>query len=509
MSDSARPSALDPAENPLFGPTHLVPRFEAVRPEHVVPGVTALLEELQDALTALEGRLDQPTWETVLDPLERIQDRFRFAWSLVAHLMAVRNEPALRAAHDEVQPKMVEFGLRISQSEPLYDAVVALHRSPEFHQLSRAQQRIIENYQRSARHSGIGLKGEKKERFNQLLKELAELKTRFSNNVLDATKAYHLDLTSEDEVAGLPASSRRLAAQTYGQGATAENGPWRITLDGPSLGPFLEHCPHRDLRKEILRASNHRGSEGDTDNREIISKILRMRREMAEILGFSTYAELSVDAKMAENVAAVDQLTADLRERALERSHRDLEELRELARAEGASEAEDLRQWDLAFWANRLREKKFDYTDEQLRPYFPLDRVLAGLFDMAQRLFDVKVVPGPNDVPKWHPDVQYFEVQDLDGTARAAFYLDPFSRPAEKRGGAWMGECLARSNLFRHEGQPLRLPVAYLVCNQTPPVGDTPSLMSFSEVLTLFHEFGHGLQHMLTDVDYGFASGIR
>jgi oligopeptidase A len=423
----------------------------------------------------------------------------------VSHLLGVRNEPALRAAHEAVQPDVVRFGMRMAQSRPVYDALVALSKSPAFGSLEPAQRRIVEVLVRDAVLSGVGLDGDARERFNALVTELAELQTRFSNNVLDATKAFALVLRDPADVEGLPESALELAAQSAEQ--AGDTGSWRLTLDQPSLVPALQHLKKREHRETLYRAHVTRASSGETDNAPLIARILELRREEAKLLGFASYAELSLATKMAPDVSAVEKLQEELRRASYSAAQRELEELRAFSRERG--ETRELANWDVAYWAERLREERFAYSEEELRPYLPLPRVLDGLFGLAERLFGVKIRAADADAPVWHPDVRFFRVSDEAGEPLAAFYLDPYSRPAEKRGGAWMDECVGRSRLFRDPSGTARLPVAHLVCNQTPPVGEKPSLMSFDEVETLFHEFGHGLQHMLTRVEYGLASGIR
>ncbi|MEZ4216864.1 MAG: M3 family metallopeptidase [Myxococcota bacterium] len=503
------------APNPLLERGEL-PRFDRVAPEHVEPGVRAMLAAQTEAFEALESALADgapATWETVVEPLERIHDAFGWVWGVVGHLMGVRNSEALRAAHEAVQPEVVEFGLRLAQSRPLYDALRALREGAAWPQLDGAQRRIVESLLRDARHAGVGLEGAARERFNAIARELAELTTHFSNHVLDATRAFSLELAAPGDVEGLPDAWREGAAQAAreagAEGATAEAGPWRVTLDAPSYVPFLEHSPRRDLRERLYRAYVTRASEGSLDNAPLIERILALRGESARLLGFATFAELSLDAKMAPDVAGVERLLEQLRRASLPAAERDLADLRAFAAERGAAEASSLALWDVPYWAERLREHRYAYSEEELRPYFPLPRVLDGLFRLAERLFDVRIAPADGEAPVWHADVRFFRVRDAAGAPIAAFYLDPYSRPAEKRGGAWMDECVARARVAGESGDALRLPVAHLVCNQTRPVGAKPSLMSFDEVLTLFHEFGHGLQHMLTRVDHGLASGIR
>jgi oligopeptidase A len=331
--------------------------------------------------------------------------------------------------------------------------------------------------------------------------------------VLDATKAFSMTLTAKDEVDGLPPSLASLAAQAAREAgeedATAENGPWRITLDYPSYVPFMQHSTRRDLREKLYKAFVSRASTGELDNTSLIERILDLRKEKAALLGFESYAELSLASKMAPNVEAVEGLLEELRRASYDAAVKDLEELKAFASAKGAAEAKDLKHWDISFWAERQQEEKFAFSAEELRPYFPLPQVLDGLFSLVKRLFSVTVTAADGTAPVWHEDVRYFQIADETGTPIAYFYLDPYSRPAEKRGGAWMDDCVGRAKIHENGTSTTRLPVAYLVCNQTPPVDGKPSLMTFNEVETLFHEFGHGLQHMLTKVDYAGASGIN
>jgi oligopeptidase A len=498
------------SSNPLLIGEGLPP-FEQIQPDQVVPAITQLLQELGESLTQLEANV-VPTWEGLVVPLERLEERISWSWGVVSHLMGVKNSPELRQAYEAMQPEVVKFWNRFSQSQPLYQGFKDLRQGESWSTLEESQQRIVEAALRDAKLSGVGLQGEAKERFNAIQLELAELSTRFSNNVLDATKAFSLTLTDPEEVAGLPPSLMALAAQAARSAgednATPEAGPWRITLDMPSYLPFMQHSQRRELREKLYRVFISRASSGEWNNRPLIERILELRQEQAKLLGYQSYAEVSLAAKMAPGVEAVETLLEELRRASYEAAVKDLETLQAYAKSKG--ETEMLQHWDVPFWAERQREEKFDFNAEELRPYFPLDQVLAGLFDLSKRIFGVVITPADGEAPVWHPDVRYFQVADEAGNPIAHFYLDPYSRSAEKRGGAWMDECISRARVTADpSGSSVRLPVAYLVCNQTPPVDDKPSLMSFGEVETLFHEFGHGLQHMLTRVDYGKASGIR
>ncbi|MFE4107738.1 M3 family metallopeptidase [Almyronema epifaneia] len=494
-------------QNPLLIGTGLPP-FEAIQPQHVVPGMTQLLDELARSLSALEANVT-PTWEGLVEPLTHLSERLSWSWGIISHLMGVKNSPELRQAYEAVQPGVIQFATQLGQSKPLYEAFKQIRQSDTWKTLEPAQQRIVESAIRDAELAGVGLEGDAKAQFNQIQQELAELSTKFSNNVLDATKAFSLTLTQPADIAGLPPSLLALAAQAAREAgtekATAESGPWRITLDYPSYIPFMQHSQRRDLREKLYRAFVTRASSGDLDNTPLIERILKLRQQQAMLLGYETYAELSVARKMAPSVTAVEQLMEELRRASYEAAKQDLADLQQFAQTQAAPEAKDLMNWDTAFWAERLRETQYELTDEELRPYFPLPRVLEGLFNLAHQLFGVTITAADGEAPVWHPDVRYFQVADEAGRAIAHFYLDPYSRPAEKRGGAWMDECLNRGRF----GDQLRLPVAYLVCNQSPPVDGKPSLMTFRDVETLFHEFGHGLQHMLTQVNYPGAAGIN
>ncbi|BAZ12893.1 oligopeptidase A [Calothrix sp. NIES-4071] len=499
------------SNNPLLKGSGLPP-FEEITPEHVVPAVTELITELDAELTKLENNI-QPTWSGLVEPLEKITERLYWTWGAVSHLMGVKNSNELRSAYESVQPQVVQFSNKLSQSQPVYNAFKSLRNSDVWATLEPAQKRIVESAIRDAELSGIGLEAEGKERFNAIQMELAELSTKFSNHVLDATKAFSLKLTSKDEIQGLPPSLVSLAAQAAREkgeeNATPEDGPWVITLDFPSYGPFLQHSTRRDLREKLYKASITRASSGELDNNPLIERILELRTELAQLLGYKNYAEVSLKSKMAPSVEAVQKLLEELRAASYDAAVKELEELKEFAASKGATEASDLKHWDISFWAERQREAKFDFTAEELRPYFPLPQVLDGLFGLVQRLFGVTVTPIDGQAPVWHPDVRYFQIADDTGSPIAYFYLDPYSRPAEKRGGAWMDTCINRAKLTQNGTSKTRLPVAYLVCNQTPPIDGKPSLMTFNEVETLFHEFGHGLHHMLTKVDYVSAAGIN
>jgi oligopeptidase A len=500
-----------------------LPPFEAILPEHVDEHIPELMNQLEAELSAIESRLSQMLaegkpleWHDVMEPLHRLGERLRWSWGVVSHLNGVCNNPELRESHARQQGGVVAFGNRAGQSRVIHQALRSLETR---HDLDATQRRILEAELRDMELRGVGLEGETQEAFNAASQELAELATEFGNRVLDATNAWSLRLTDAAEVDGLPESVRAQLAQAAAaagdEGANAADGPWLLGLDLPRYAPFVQYSRRRDLRERAYKAHVSRASgedaavagSGEGGNWPVIERILELRRQQAARLGYANWAEVSLASKMAGSEMDVERLLEDLRAAAYPAAERELEELRLCAARHGAPEAENFQPWDVTFWAEVLRRERFDLDSEALRPWFPLPRVLDGLFQLCDRLFGIGIEAADGEAPIWHPDVRFFRVHDRDsGAPIAAFYLDPYSRPGSKRGGAWMDECLVRS--LRPDGTPV-LPVAYLVCNQSPPVGEAPSLMTFQEVETLFHEFGHGLHHMLTTVERPQAAGIN
>ncbi|MBP0021680.1 MAG: M3 family metallopeptidase [Cyanobacteria bacterium SBLK] len=483
-----------------------LPPFDKIESAHIVPAVKQLLEDLNTIQIELEASAT-PTWNGLVEPLTEIGEHLTWTWGIIGHLMGVKNSPELRETYETVQPDLVKFSNQLNQSKIIYKTFKAIRESEGFDELEPAQKRIVEAAIRDAVLSGVALEGERQARFNTIELELAELSTKFSNNLLDATKTFKLKLTSREEVEGLPESWLSLAANTAreegDENANPEEGPWIVTLDIPSFSPFMKYGKRQDLREKLYRARITRASEGKWDNSPLIDRILALRKEQAEILGYTSYAEVSLAQKMAPDVASVEKLLEELRSPAYEAGKKELEQVKEFA------QTKDLKLWDLAFWSERQREEKYALNAEELRPYFPLPQVLDGLFGLIQRLFGVTIAPADGKTAIWHEDVRYFQVSDETGEAIAYFFLDPYSRPAEKRGGAWMDDCIGRGKIKDNGTVKNRLPVAYMICNQTPPVDGKPSLMTFDEVETLFHEFGHGLQHMLTKIDFPQAAGIN
>lgn len=482
---------IDLSQNPLFNQAEL-PDFSAIKPEHVVPAVREAIRLGEMALANLE-KIDAVTWESFVLPLREISRRLDRIWGAVNHLMGVKNSDTLRAAHEEVQGEVVAFQLKIAQSKAIYSSWQKLAAAD--HELSSpARKRIFAAALRDGKLAGVALEGEAKKRFNEIQQRLAELTTKFSNAVLDSTKAFSLHLTQKEEVAGLPESWLAMAAAAAKAKGHSEG--WLVTLDFPSYYPFLQHAKNRALREKIYRATVTRASgsgfSAEWNNWPLIDEILMLRREEAGILGYQNFAEVSLAAKMAPSAEKIRTMIAELALVARPAAQAEIAALGEVAL------------WDVAYASERKREELYNYTDEELRPYFPLAKVVQGMFALAAKLFSVEIREAKPALPAWDKDVLFYDVFDLNKNKIASFYLDPYARSGEKRPGAWMDVCRQREVLHAST----TLPVAYLVCNGTPPSGERPSLMTFTEVETVFHEFGHGLQHMLSRVDEYEAAGI-
>ena len=516
------PVAVNEIKSPALLQGEGIPNFTAITAQQVQDHMPELLCALNKQFSRLEQDLDKVlvsgksiNWEQVMSPLHQLQEQLRWSWGVVSHLNGVSNTSELRQAHAAQEPEVVRFGNLMGQSQTLHRALRRLKDQTSRPLLDSTQQRILNAELLSMDQRGVGLDDHAQQAFNTTSEQLAELSTRFSNHVLDATQGWSLLLNRSAQVEGLPQRALEVLSSAAKQAGdhredggepTAEQGPWRLGLDMPRYIPFITHAKDRGLRETLYKAHVSRASAGELNNQPLIEELLSLRLEQAQRLGYRNWAELSLASKMAEGVEAVEQLLEELRAAALPAAQTELIELEACAKKHGAPEASQLKPWDVNFWAERLRQERFDLDQEALRPWFPLPQVLEGLFGLCERLFGIRIQSGDGEAPIWHQDVRYFRVLDANGSDLAAFYLDPYSRPASKRGGAWMDECLIRSKSL--EGQSI-LPVAYLICNQTPPQADTPSLMSFDEVETLFHEFGHGLQHMLTTVEYPQAAGIN
>ncbi|MDX1465900.1 MAG: oligopeptidase A [Halomonas sp.] len=489
--------------NPLLD-AHDLPPFDAIRPEHVVPAVEALLAENRTAIEALVARAEQapPTWESLAAPLEALNDRLARAWSPVSHLNGTMNSPELREAYQACLGQLSDYSTWIGQHEGLFRAWQALRDGPAWAELDEGQRRTVENALRDFRLAGVDLPAEQKQRYGEIKSRLSELANTFSNQLLDATQAWHLDLADASRLSGLPESA--LATLKANAEAKGLEG-YRITLDFPSFFPVMTYAEDRALRHEVYtafvtRASDQGPHAGEYDNAPVMEEILALRHELAGLLGFADYADYSLATKMAESPEQVITFLDDLAERAVPQAREEYAELAAFARAELGMDA--LEPWDVGFASEKLREARYAISDEQLRPYFPAPQVVDGLFRVVERLYGV-TFEEDTTAPRYHPDVRYFQILE-QGAPIAGFYLDLYAREG-KRGGAWMDECRVR----RLEGGEVQLPVAYLTCNFTRPVGDAPALLTHDEVTTLFHEFGHGLHHMLTRQTVADISGIN
>jgi len=487
-------------DNPLL---HLegLPPFSRIKPEHVEPAIDQLLDICRSETKKLLNSSAPFTWSNLVEPLEILDDRLGRAWSPVSHMNSVVNSEELRQAYNACLPKLSEYGTEMGQNEQLFQAYKSVLESQA--DLDVAQKKTLENTLLDFKLSGVDLPTEKKQRFKEISRELSTLSSKFGENLLDATNAWSKHIVDEQLLAGLPESAKGLASQTAEQRGL---DGWILTLEFPSYMPVLTYADNRELRREMYEAYSTRASDrgpdaGKWDNSDIMEQLLALRHERARLLDFENYVELSLSRKMARSGVEVMEFLNDLATRSLDQAKAELEELTRYAASKYG--IDHLEAWDISYYAEKLRQHHYSITQEELRPYFPETRVLPGLFTVVQQLFGMEVSELP-DIDCWHLDVRFFEIRDRDGALRGQFYLDLYARP-QKRGGAWMDDYSSR---FFTSGRQ-QIPVAYLTCNFSPPVGDKPALFTHDEVETLFHEFGHGLHHMLTLVDYPSVSGIN
>ncbi len=487
--------------NPLLN-DELLPRFDHIRTEHMEPAIDQILSDNRSQIQSLASQ-PEPTWETLALPMQGLEDRLNNAWSVVSHLNGVMNNDELREVYKSGLEKLTEYGTELSQNTELCEAYKKLAASDDFSQLIEAQQKAINNTLRDFHLGGVDLPTDKKIRYADLKRELAGLSNTFSENVLDATQHWSKLITDVNELAGVPESALEGAQQTA---KARDLEGYLITLDFPSFFPVMTYCDNRELRREVYEAFVTRASDmgpdaGTWDNTEVMAEILKRRHALAQLLDFENYAERSLATKMARSVDEVLGFLHTLAEKSKPVAERDIADLK--AFAHQSHGVEELEAWDIGYYSEKLRHQRYDVSPEALRPWFPVDRVVPGLFAVAEKLFNIQIEAKP-EVETWHPDATAYCIS-RDGEPVAWFYLDLFARQG-KRGGAWMADCRVRwRNLSGH----LQLPVAFLTCNFTTPVGDKPSLLTHDEVTTMFHEFGHGLHHMLTQVDVADVSGIK
>ncbi|WP_164095747.1 oligopeptidase A [Serratia marcescens] len=489
--------------NPLLTPFSLPP-FSAIRPEDIVPAVQSALADCRAAVERVVAQPGPFTWDNLCQPLAESDDRLSRIWSPIGHLNSVKNSPELRAAYEQALPLLSEYGTWVGQHEGLYQAYRSLKEGAAFEALSVPQRKAVDNALRDFELSGIGLSADKQQRYGEIVARLSELGSTYSNNVLDATMGWSKLITDEAELSGLPESA---LAQAQAMAQAKEQDGWLLTLDMPSYLPVLTYADNRALREEMYRAFATRASDqgpnaGKWDNSEVMAETLALRHELAQLLGFATYADKSLATKMAESPEQVIGFLSDLAKRARPQAEQELAQLRAFAKQHYG--VDELEAWDITYYGEKQKQHLFSISDEQLRPYFPEQRVVEGLFEVVKRIYGI-TAKERKDVETWHPDVRFFDLFDANGELRGSFYLDLYARE-NKRGGAWMDDCVG--SLRKADGT-LQKPVAYLTCNFNRPLGDQPALFTHNEVTTLFHEFGHGLHHMLTQIDTAGVSGIN
>ena len=485
--------------NPLLDFNGL-PRFATIRTEHITPAVEALLTENRALIKRLTATSVAATWEGFVAPLEDANERLGRAWGVVGHLHGVLDSPELREAYNANQPGIVQYWTELGQNLALFEKYKALRASAEFASLKDQQQKIIDNEIRDFRLSGAELSEEKKQRYAQIMDELARLSTKFSENVLDATNAFSTTVEDLADVAGIPEDSLEPAAEAA-QKAGAKG--WKFTLHAPSYMPVMQYADNRDLRARIYRAHVTRASEFgklDWDNTPLIAQILKLRNEAAQLLGYSSHAKVSLATKMAESPRQVVDFLEDLAAKAKPFALKDWDELNAFAANElGIAQ---MQAWDSSYASEKLRLRRYDFSDQEVKQYFPEPKVMQGMFRVIETIYGLHIES--EQAEAWDPNVRFYRISEKDGTVIGRFYVDLYARET-KRGGAWMDEAITR----RLVGATVQTPVAYLNCNFPSPAGDKPATFSHDDVITLFHEFGHGLHHMLTRVDYLGVSGIR
>ena len=501
-------------ENELFICEGL-PDFKKFTPESIQNEFPKVIKQLDKDFNNIEIFFKQILqegsfeWEKIMLPLNKINEDLRWSWGVVSHLNSVNNSENLRKVYANLLPQVIKLGNKIGQSKLIYQTLKGLK---DTHNFDKTKNRILNKEILDMEHSGISLDIDLQTKFNHNSERLGELSTKFSNNVLDATNKWFLILEDQSQVEGLPErvlEMMAISAKTHLKKESQVDpmkGPWKLSLDIPTYTAFMTYSKDRHTREKLYKAFVSRASKDDENNIPIIQEILELRQKQSNILGYKSWADLSLSTKMANEINNVEKLLEELREPAYKTAEKELANLNKFAHENGFNKNEKIESWDINYWSELLRKEKLNLDQEALRPWFPLEDVLKGLFKLSEKLFDINVVEANGEAPIWNEDVLFFNILNNEGNKISSFYLDPFSRPENKRGGAWMDECLNKS---RDKAGNKVLPVAYLVCNQTPPSNGKPSLMSFDEVQTLFHEFGHGLQHMLTTIEHPQAAGIN
>ncbi|WP_206482902.1 oligopeptidase A [Thalassotalea sp. G2M2-11] len=488
--------------NPLLTPS-MLPKFSDIKPEHIKPAVEQAIKHCKKVIFDVLSNEHHYTWQNLVEPIDDADDTLGKLWSPVSHMNSVVNSDELRAAYEACLPLLSEYSTFVGQHQGLFEAYQQLANSAEYDKLNTAQKKVIDNALRDFKLSGIALTDDKKQRYGEIATRLSELSSTFGNNLLDATHAFTVNITDEQELSGLPQSAKDAAAQLAQQ---QELTGWLFTLDIPSYLPVMLYCDNQALREKLYRAYVTRASElgpnaGEYDNSAIMNELLALRHELANLLDFANFAEKSLATKMADSPEQVLAFLQQLADKSKQQGQSDLDEVKAFAKSH--FNCDELAPWDLPYYSEKLKQHRYAISDEELRPYFPESKVVSGLFEVVNRLFGIRITE-KTGVDVWHQDVKFFDVFDQEGELRGSFYLDLYAR-AKKRGGAWMDDCVGRRQLANGD---IQLPVAYLTCNFNAPVGDKPALFTHDEVVTLFHEFGHGLHHMLTQINASGVSGI-
>ena len=501
-SINLKTAVLSSMNNPLLE-NEALPAFSEILPEHIEPALDEVLKQAKLAVDNLLSKLKTPTWETLVVPMEELDARIHQVWSPVSHLNSVMNSEELRAAYNACLPKLSEFGTDLGQNEDLYEAYKAIAISDQYQLLDVAQKKVIDNSLRDFRLSGVELSQTKRDQFKTISQSLSELTAKFEENVMDSTQSWQKNITDESLLSGLPDSAKAMAAQVAQR---ANKKGWLFTLDFPSYLPLITYADNRALRKEVYTAFATRASDqgingNQWDNTSVIAEILSLRHQLANLIGFDNHAERSIETKMAQSSQQVLDFLGDLATRSKPIAEKEFVELQSFAKEN--TELRGVEAWDMTYFSEKLRQQRYAISQEEIKSYFPEDKVVSGLFAVVNRLYGLNIVER-HDIDVWHPSVRFFDIFDESGASRGQFYLDLYAR-SHKRGGAWMDECLSH----RLTPNGLQIPVAYLTCNFSEPIGDKPALFSHDEVTTLFHEFGHGLHHMLTKIHYAGVSGIN
>lgn len=508
-------------KNPLLDFSTL-PRYEEIRNEHITPAMDELLRDCRAVVNRVKNATESPDWQDFVQPVVDANERLSRAWGQIAHLNAVMNNPELREIYNANLPRITQYYAELSQDPVLFEKFRQLRADPAFNDLSQARRKIVDNQLRDFHLGGAELPLEDKARFMQIQEELSALSSKFNDNLLDATNAFSLFIENRDELAGIPEDVLQAAREAATKDTSITVPGWKFTLHAPSYLPVMQYADNRSLRERMYRAYVTRASELETvpertvnrDNMPLIEQMLRLRQEEARLLGYDCYAQVSLTPKMAETPQQVLDFLNELAAKARPYAERDLAELQQFAADK--LKLDRLEMWDIAYASEKLRIERYAFSEQEVKQYFPENKVLPGMFRLVETLYGIRISEAEpaRNIQCWHPDVKFFDIADANGNLLGQFYLDLYARPG-KRGGAWMDDAITRRKIEVPEigRSEIQAPVAYLTCNFSAPVtidGQLrPALFTHDEVITLFHEFGHGLHHLLTRMDELGVSGIN